>query len=212
MTYPPTPEAHRTLIKICGIRTPEMAQIAVTAGADAIGLVIGVPRSPRNLTLSQAVTIAGPLPRRVMVVAVFQDPSATLVEGWKGAWVQLHGNEDEELIGRVGRTKHVIKGLQFDTEQVLRFNDCRDVDILLIDGSSGGRAGGFDHQTLADLMPQISKPIIVAGGLTPQNVTDAIRIVHPLGVDVSSGVESSPGVKDAGLVNRFCQAVAEAEK
>ena len=189
-----------------------MAQIAVTAGADAIGLVIGVPRSPRTLTLSQAATIAAELPRRVMVVAVFQDSSVAQIERWKGAWVQLHGNEDEELIGRVGRMKHVIKGFRFDREQVLRFNDCRDVDILLIDGSSGGRAGGFDHQALADLMPQISKPVIVAGGLTPGNVTDAIGVVHPLGVDVSSGVESSPGVKDAGLVRRFCEAVAVAER
>ena len=71
-----------------------MAQIAVAAGADAIGLVIGVPRSPRTLTLSQAATIAAGLPRRVMVVAVFQDPSVALIERWKGAWVQLHGNED----------------------------------------------------------------------------------------------------------------------
>ena len=114
-----------------------MAQIAVAAGADAIGLVIGVPRSPRTLTLSQAATIAAGLPRRVMVVAVFQDPSVALIERWKGAWVQLHGNEDEELTGRVGRMKHVIKGFRFDPEQVLRFNDCRDVDILLSDGSSG---------------------------------------------------------------------------
>ncbi|MHC4414521.1 MAG: phosphoribosylanthranilate isomerase [Planctomycetota bacterium] len=202
----------KTRIKICGIRSVETAKAAVEAGAEAIGLVIDVPDSPRCLTFEEAAQIAGSLPPVAMSVAVFCDPPPTRVERWSGSWIQLHGHEDESLVGCVARTKHVIKGFRFDPGQVLRWSDCPDVDVLLIDGSEGGRGEAFGHETLAEMMPQIHKPVILAGGLTPGNVKRAIKTVRPFAVDVSSGVESSPGVKDASLIRRFCESVAEAEK
>ena len=86
------------------------------------------------------------------------------------------------------------------------------VEILLIDGSSGGRGEVFRHEELAALMPQIDKPVVLAGGLTPQNVGAAIRAVRPFAVDVSSGVETSAGVKDADLMRAFCEAVGGADE
>ncbi len=196
-----------TRIKICGIRSLEMARVAVEAGADAIGLVIDVPRSPRTMSLKQAQEIAGALPKIVMSVAVVQDPDPGLADAWRWSQVQLHGNEDEALIGQLARTKHIIKGFPFDPEQVRRWNDCPGVDVLLVDGSAGGGGEGFAHEALAEMMPQITKPVVLAGGLTADNVGEAIRTVRPYGVDVSSGVESAPGVKDPELIRGFCEAV-----
>jgi phosphoribosylanthranilate isomerase len=177
-----------TRVKICGITSPELARVAVEAGADAIGMVIDVPHSPRS------------------------DPDPALAERWSGTWFQLHGDEDETLVGRFAGSKHVIKGFRFDPDQVKRWNDCPHVEILLIDGSAGGRGEAFRHEELTALMPQISKPVVLAGGLTPHNVASAIRVVRPFAVDVSSGVESSPGVKDPQLVREFCAAVTEADR
>ena len=89
------------------------------------------------------------------------------------------------------------------------WNDCRDVNILLVDGSAGGHGEAFRHEQLTALMPQITKPVMLAGGLTPDNVADAIRTVRPFAVDVSTGVETAPGIKDEELIRRFCRAVRE---
>lgn len=207
-----SPAFRTTRIKICGITSIEMAAVAVDAGAESIGLVIDVADSPRCLAIGQAQAIAQALPPAVMSIAVLQDPPDALTEQWTGSWVQLHGSEDEALICRFARTKHIIRGFRFDPEQVLRWNACQGVEVLLIDGSTGGQGDLLDHQALAEMMPQIEKPVILAGGLTADNVAQAIRIVHPFAVDVSSGVESSPGVKDAGLIRRFCQAVRDADE
>ena len=207
-----TPGPSRTRIKICGIRTAEMARVAVEAGAEAIGLVIDVPDSPRTISMEDAKSIAATLPPRIMAIAVVRDPDPQIVDRWPEQWFQLHGREDEGLVGVFARTKHVIKGFRFDPPEVRRWNDCPGVEILLIDGSAGGGGESFSHRQLAELMPQIAKPVALAGGLTPDNVGEAIRIVRPYGVDVSSGVESAPGVKDETLIRRFCQAVADAEE
>ncbi len=209
MTAPPA--ARNTRIKICGISAAEMAEIAIEAGAEAIGLVVDVPESPRCLTIDQAEAIAKSLPPRVLSIAVLQNPPKALAGQWTRLWVQLHGNEDEALLAEFAKTKHVIKGFRFDPEQVLRWNNCKHVEILLIDGPVGGQGEAFIHKDLANMMPQISKPVILAGGLTPDNVAEAIHTVHPFAVDVSSGVESSPGVKDASLIRRFCRAVRDAD-
>ena len=197
-----------TRVKICGITSQPMAEMAVAAGADAIGLVVGVPDSPRTIALEQARTIAASLPRIILAVAVVQNPDPALAEQWSGGWIQLHGNEDETLVAELARTKHVIKGFHFDPDELMRWNDCPHIDILLVDGSAGGSGEGFDHEALAALMPKITKPVIVAGGLRSDNVAQAIRAVRPFAVDVSSGVESAPGVKDPELVRQFCAAVA----
>ena len=200
-----------TRIKICGITSVEMANVAIDTGADAIGLVVDVPKSPRCLTSSQAQEIAHTLPAQAMIVAVLQDASPEITEDLPGTWVQLHGDEDEQLIAQFAQSKHVIKGFRFDPEQVLRWNADPHVDVLLIDGSAGGEGQAFDHEKLADMMPQIDKPIILAGGLNATNVAEAIEIVHPFCVDVSSAVESAPGVKDPKLIREFCEAVTRAD-
>ncbi|MHC4081574.1 MAG: phosphoribosylanthranilate isomerase [Planctomycetota bacterium] len=201
-----------TRTKICGITSPDLARIAVEAGADAIGMVIDVPHSPRSISFETAEEILRVAPAPVMSIAVVQDPDPALADRWPGTWFQLHGDEDEALVGRFARAKHVIKGFRFDPQQVKRWNDCPHVEILLIDGSSGGRGETFRHEELAALMPQITKPVVLAGGLTPQNVGPAIRAVRPFAVDVSSGVETSPGVKDPQLIKEFCAAVVEADR
>lgn len=200
-----------TRVKICGIRSAETAAAAVEAGADAVGLVVDIPQSPRCLTVAEAIEIAATLPRRVMSIAVMQDPPADLVDQWQGSWVQLHGEEDEAFVAHCARSKHVIRGFRFDPAAVRRWNDCPEVDVVLIDGSAGGAGEAFRHEALAAMMPQLDKPIILAGGLTPDNVRAAIAALHPFAVDVSSGVESSPGVKDPELIRAFCRAVAEAD-
>ena len=200
-----------TRIKICGITSVEMANVAIDAGAETIGLVVDVPKSPRCLSANQAREIARALPAQAMIVAVLQDALSDIAEDLPGTWVQLHGDEDEQLIAQFAQSKHVIKGFRFDPQQVLRWNADPHVDVLLIDGSVGGKGEAFDHQKLADMMPQIEKPIILAGGLNASNVAEAIEIVHPFGVDVSSAIESSPGVKDPDLIREFCDAVARAD-
>ena len=200
-----------TRIKICGITSVEMAEVAINAGADTIGLVVDVPKSPRCLSASQAQDIARALPAQALIVAVLQDASPEIAEVLPGTWVQLHGDEDEQLVAQFARSKHVIKGFRFDADQVLRWNADPHVDVLLIDGSAGGEGEAFDHQKLANMMPQIDKPIILAGGLNVANVGEAIDIVHPFCVDVSSAVESAPGIKDSKLILQFCDAVARAD-
>ncbi len=200
-----------TRIKICGITSVEMGNVAIDAGADAIGLVVDVLKSPRCITASQAQEIASALPAQAMIVAVLQDASPEITEDLPGTWVQLHGDEDEQLIAQFAQSKHVIKGFRFDPEQVLRWNADPHVDVLLIDGSAGGEGEAFDHQKLVDMMPQIGKPIILAGGLNASNVASAIGTLHPFCVDVSSAVESTPGVKDPKLIREFCEAVVRAD-
>jgi phosphoribosylanthranilate isomerase len=142
-----------------------------------------------------------------MKIAVVRDGDPEMAARWRATWVQLHGNEDERTVASFARTKHVMRGFRFDVDEVLRWDACPDVDILLVDGSAGGTGVSFRHDQLAALMPKITKPVVLAGGLTPQNVADAIETVRPFAVDVSSGVESAPGIKDADLIRHFCAAV-----
>jgi phosphoribosylanthranilate isomerase len=202
--------ASRTRIKICGVRSAEIAAVAHEAGADAIGLVVEVPGSPRSLTLEEAKRLAAAVPRALMAVAVFRDSPPELVEHWPGSWVQLHGNEDEAFVSRIARTKHVVRGFPFDPRELRRWNGCAGVDVLLVDGPAAGEGHGFDHEALAAMRPELSRPLIVAGGLRPETVAAAVRTIRPFAVDVSSGVESAPGHKDPVLIRRFCRAVAEA--
>ncbi len=203
--------SQRTRIKICGITNIEDVKAAIEAGADAIGFVFA-PRSPRCITLDKAIEIGKVVGPFITTVALYQNPKITepTLTQWLGDWLQLHGEEDEDFLSQLRRC--VIKGFQFDPEQVRRWDNCPHVDALLIDGSSGGKGQSFDHTALAKMRDEIEKPIILAGGLTPENVSDAIRTVHPYAVDVSSGVEESPGRKDPELMHAICRAVREADQ
>ncbi len=201
----------RTRIKICGITSPEAARAAARAGADAIGLVFA-PASPRFLEPDHARRIAECLPPFVTVVRVYDaipSPDPALAAG--RPWCQLHGAVDAAALGELARTRRIVRGFPFEPGAVDRWDAESAVDALLIDGSPGGEGASFDHAALAAMMDRITKPVILAGGLNPENVGAAIRTVRPFAVDVSSGVESAPGRKDPELVHAFCAAVREAD-
>ncbi|MCK4872958.1 MAG: phosphoribosylanthranilate isomerase [Phycisphaerales bacterium] len=204
---------HRTRIKICGIRDLDDAAAAIQAGADAIGLVF-VESSPRHITPDAAAEIAMAMPPFVQSVGLVANMSPRAAEHAaitaQVNWLQVHGNETEAQLSSISAP--IIRGFVFDAEQVRRWNACDAVDALLVDGSTGGQGQAFEWDALAAMMDEIDKPVIVAGGLTAENVAHAIHAVQPWAVDVSSGVETARGVKNPALMAEFCQAVREADR
>jgi phosphoribosylanthranilate isomerase len=202
----------RTRVKICGIRDFDAALWAIEAGADAIGLVF-VESSPRHVDVGRAAQIAASLPPFVQSVVLTADMAPgrvlRLAEEVAASWVQVHGLESEGQVAQLELP--LIRGFRFSPEAVRRWNACEMVDALLIDGSSGGEGTSFDWTQLADMMDEIDKPVILAGGLTPENVGEAIETIRPWAVDVSSGVERRRGVKDEDLIHAFCEAVRAAD-
>jgi phosphoribosylanthranilate isomerase len=205
----------RTRIKICGLRDADGVQAAVNAGADAVGFVL-VPGSPRCIAPDAAYELMGLLPPMVTAVGVVRDLSVDdfcdLEQSFPAPLMQLHGSESEKTVRSCG--PGVIKGFRFDARTIdadlARWDAIDEVDALLIDGSEGGEGQAFDWQALARATDGVSKPIIIAGGLTPETVEEAIRTVQPYAVDVSTGVESAPGMKDPARIEAFCRAVHRA--
>jgi len=211
------PQAHqRTRIKVCGITTPEMALAAVDSGADAIGFVF-VEDTPRYINPDDATAIMFGLPPMVSAVGVIRDLDVDqfceLEQRCPAQLMQLHGKEPVETVRQCG--PGVIKGFRFDgatiASQLERWGAVDEVDAVLIDGSDGGTGESFDWAALATHLDGFDKPIILAGGLDAGNVAEAIRTIRPFAVDVSSGVESSPGVKDPAKIAAFCAAVRAAD-
>jgi len=222
----------RTRIKICGVRDVQTAAVAVNAGADAIGLVF-VQASPRVVTATQARQIVRALPPFVEPVALFVDaPIDDIRKTTSDAGirtVQLHGHETPDQIAQLEPLR-VIKALAFDPQTLTaRLKSWMTVRQhlagLLLDAPAisptpsmpgGGSGRPFDWDVLAQLKQSGAltdlPPWILAGGLTPDNVAQAMDRVGPYGVDVSSGVESSRGVKDHALIHSFCQSVHRADR
>lgn len=208
----------RTRIKICGIRDDGGVRASVEAGADAIGFVF-VPESPRFIEPADAWALVSALPAFVTSVGLFKDASiesfCDVEEQCPTALSQFHGNEDDETVRSCG--PGVIKAVRFSPEtiepEVRRWDAIDEVDAILVDGSEGGKGTALDWGALRRALDAArpAKPVILAGGLTPTNVGEAIRVVRPYAVDVSSGVESSPGVKDPALIEAFCAAVRRAD-
>jgi len=206
----------RTRIKICGIRDEDAALAAADAGADAIGFVFA-RGSPRTIDPERAFEIQAILPPFVSTVGVFVNASVDafcdIEETCPSTLAQLHGSEDEPTVRACG--PGIIRGIRFDPAAIAadlaRWNAIDEVDALLIDGSSGGAGAAFDWAALSPHLAHLSKPVILAGGLTPENVGDAIRAVRPYAVDVSSGVERERGLKDPALISAFCEAVRKAD-
>ncbi len=204
----------RTRAKICGITSPSDAQCAAAAGADAIGLVFHPP-SPRHITLDAARAIADSLPPFVAAYAVVLDPEPDFLDELFQKvpldGVQYHGRETPELCARFGG--RWIKAVPMNPPDAL--SDCQrrypEAAGFLLDSHAAGEAGGlgrtFDWTAVRTEDP---RPLILAGGLAPDNVAAAIRAVRPWGVDVSSGVESAPGRKDPALIDAFMQEVRRA--
>lgn len=206
----------RTRIKICGIRTEDALFAAAEAGADAVGFVFH-PTSVRFIEPEDAWALVGNLPPFVSSVGLFVNPPLEkfmeMEELCPTTYTQFHGEEDPELVRQCG--PGLIKAIRFDpktiAEQLALWDTFDEVDAILVDGSSGGMGQTFDWESLTTHTDKLTKPLILAGGLTADNVADAIRIVRPYGVDVSSGVETSPGVKDPDLIAEFCRAVRDAD-
>lgn len=203
---------NRTRIKICGITRPEDAVAVVAAGADAIGLVFYEP-SPRCVSLNQAQKIVTSVPAFVSVVALFVDPTAKYVQdilnGVRVDLIQFHGDEDSDFCGQFNHP--YIKAIRVRQASDVVASSVRFPDALgiLLDSYKPGIPGGtgetFDWSLVQ--VTSDSKPIILAGGLNPDNVGDAIRHVQPFAVDVSGGVELSKGIKDHSKINAFVREV-----
>lgn len=193
-----------TFVKICGLTDEMMVDTAVGSGTNAVGFVF-VEDSPRCIDRKLAEQLMLQLPEDVVGVAVLQNED--LLENftsWNG-WLQMCGDEDEESVRSAPCP--VIKAVQWDKDEVLRWDTCDNVVAILVDGSSGGLGETFDHRDLSKLIPSLNTPVIIAGGLTPENVKEVIELAKPAGVDTSSGVESERGVKDPEKICEFLDRV-----
>jgi phosphoribosylanthranilate isomerase len=195
-----------TRVKICGITTREDAQVAVEAGADMIGLIF-YPPSPRYVTPAQAHRIVAHLPPACAAVGVFVNASldtVTQIARTSGVhMVQLHGVESPEMCQQL--PWRVIKSFRFTAHVQPEMMQQYSVEALLIEGFHPDVYGGGGVQADWQLVASLHRygRIILAGGLTPENVRDAIRIVRPYAVDVCGGVEATPGTKDWDQVRAF---------
>ncbi len=196
-------------VKICGLTQEEHIEAAISMGADSIGFVF-VDNSPRFIQLEDAKRLALKIPSRITSVAVLQNPS-TLEPfiGWNGL-IQLCGNEDENFVSNAPCP--VIKAVQWERNEVLRWDGADNIAGILVDGSTGGLGKTFDVTELATLIPSMGTPVIIAGGLNTENVQRVIQLSRPFAVDVSSGVESSPGRKDSKKIEGFITAAKNALK
>ena len=205
----------RTRVKICGVTRAADAQHAVQHGADAIGLIFA--KSPRRIDQQAATEVLRALPPFASSVGVFADQSIEFIRDTMNrcglAWTQLSGKEPPEvaraLQGPVIKTVHVVTAQDLE-----RHADYPAQGFLLDTPSDGPQMGGtgkaFDWQAAREL-PWDRGRVIVAGGLTPDNVGAVIEELHPAAVDVSSGVEVEPGIKDPEKVAAFLAAVTEAD-
>jgi phosphoribosylanthranilate isomerase len=189
----------------------EDVSAAARLGVDAVGFVF-YPRSPRYVNIEQAAALVAVLPAFVTVTALFLDPSRAevqqVLEHVRVELLQFHGSESAEFCRGFGRPyiKAVPMGSHVDiADYAKRYADAA---ALLLDSHAAGQKGGTGMSFDWAKLPQVQgPPLILAGGLKPGNVATAIRLVRPYGVDVSSGVESTPGIKDAAKLAAFVREV-----
>ncbi len=202
----------RTRVKICGITRPEDAETAARCGADAIGLVFH-PRSPRYVDAARAREIVAALPPFVAAVGLFLDARRETIEAVLAEvpliLLQFHGDECPADCGTFGLPYIKAVGLAGGTDAAAYAAAYPDAAAFLLDSHAPGAAGGtgrtMDWSALRGLA--LPRPWLLAGGLNPDNVAEAIATVRPWGIDLSSGVESAPGIKDAALIERLMNEV-----
>ncbi len=204
-----------TKIKICGIRTVDEALAAMDAGADLLGFNF-YPKSPRYISVGVCRDVMSVMRKygQISYVGVFVNASVAEIratmETASLSLAQLHGDETPEMVRALD--EKAFKAFRGVPDRLNGFAR-EDAPALLVDASVKGSYGGTgmtaDWKSAAELSKQI--PLLLAGGLTPENVADAVRQVRPWGVDVASGVESSPGVKDVAKMKAFVQAVKRLE-
>ncbi len=201
----------RTRVKICGVTRAEDALEAARCGADAIGLVF-YPASPRYVTMQQAQQVVAALPPFISVVALFVNAKQAEIEAIISQVridiVQFHGDETAAECERIKLPYFKAIRVKPDTNLLQYELDFSSAKALLLDTYSESAYGGTGHVFDWDLIPKnMVKPVILAGGLTDENVGLAIEKVKPYAVDISGGVELSKGVKDAKKIADFMQAV-----
>ena len=206
----------RTRIKICGITRPSDALAAARAGADAIGLVF-YPPSPRFLSLERALEIRDALPPFVQAVALFVNPDAAqvaqVIGRVKPSLLQFHGEEPPSFCEDFGvpyvKAARVKGGTAPDA--LLKYLRSYSRAAAWLFDSHVPEYGGVGETFDWSLVPSVERPAILSGGLSAANVGEAVRRVRPWGVDVSSGVESAKGVKDAAKIAAFIAEVRNAD-
>jgi phosphoribosylanthranilate isomerase len=199
-------------VKICGITNLEDAEAAMAAGADALGFIL-YEKSRRFIAIEKAMEIVEALPPFVQTVAVTVDATREFSNlGWRKQLkhfnvAQLHGHESPVHCRAVGKYLPVIKALPADQSLAIPPENYPVAAFLLDTPSTehGGTGRVFDWDLAVAFMKRTKKPVILSGGLNPENVARALEAVHPYGVDVSSGVESSPGRKDHAKLRDFIQ-------
>lgn len=206
----------RTRAKICGITRTQDIDAVVQAGADAIGLVF-FPPSPRHVSIEQAQILASSVPAYVQLVGLFVNASAeeiqTVLDSVPLDVLQLHGDETPAQCQFIGEQckRRWYKAIQvkpeLDIVQEIQRYQAAGASAMLLDAWHPELKGGTGHQFDWSKFPKLDIPLILAGGLTPDNIADAIHTTQPYAVDVSGGVESAKGIKDQQLIERFMQGV-----
>ena len=212
------------LVKICGLKTGDALRAALDGGADLVGLVF-FPASPRNLTLEEARPLADASRGRAKIVALMVDPADDFIEEVVSAirpdLLQLHGSETPARVAEVKRRfgVPVMKAVKVETardvEAALEYAGVADRILFdakapkdLLGALPGGNGLSFDWQVLEPVQGKLE--FMLSGGLTVETVTTAIRSTRPWAVDVSSGVETDPGIKDVHLISAFLAAAKSA--
>ena len=206
-------------VKICGIKQPEQGKAIAIAGATALGFIC-VPNTPRYVTKQQIRAVVEQLPKQIDKIGVFANSSVEeicqIVEFAGLTGVQLHGDESPEFCHQLRSMLpdiEIIKALRIKNSQALEQVEIyfSSVDTLLLDAYNpqmlGGTGATLDWKTLQQFQPGC--PWLLAGGLTPDNVLDALKQVNPNGIDLSSGVERAPGDKDLGKVAKLFERLGQ---
>lgn len=204
-------------MKVCGLTREEDLAVAVEAGADAVGFILGIPSSPRNLTLEKAERLVSKVPVFVDSVIVTAPKSfewlTEVVQRVKPSAIQIHGKEQfyfAEIRGKLGNTRLIKTVYVTETLDKEALEELKGFDAILLDSFSKGQYGGtgkIHDWGLSAKIREVVKPVpvILAGGLKPENVKEAVLKVQPYAVDVASGVEQEPGIKDHEKVRAFVE-------
>ncbi len=193
-------------VKICGLTRARDVRAAVAAGVDALGFVF-TPRSKRALEPSRAAELVAAVPAFVSRVGLFMDQAAgdvaRVLEEVPLNLLQFHGSEDPDYCRLFGRP--YIKAVSMESERAVSAaaETWTDASALLLDSHAPGGVGGTGRMFDWKLVPHCPLPLVLAGGLTPANVREAVSLVRPWAVDVSSGVEDSPGIKNEQAIREF---------
>ena len=205
----------RTRVKICGITRREDAESAIEMGADALGFVFYEP-SPRNISIERAIEICDFVPPFVTIVGLFVNAEVNIISDIINKvridLLQFHGDEDQKFCSQFNKSwiKAIRVNKKIDMKQIEDFKNSKGfLLVAFIPDLPGGTGQSFDW----DLIPtELARKSILAGGLTADNVEEAIDKVCPYAVDVSGGVESSPGIKDPSKISEFMKAVRNGER